>query len=58
MFKEGKEMSKQLKHIAYYTMKVTKEGLRARPSYTGFMNSFRNKRLMAYKRMMNEMLRR
>ncbi|WP_191090790.1 hypothetical protein [Niallia endozanthoxylica] len=50
-------MNKQMKHIAYYTKKVAQEGAKARPTYTGFRNSFRHKRLLLYKKLMNEMLK-
>ncbi|MFB7302016.1 hypothetical protein [Heyndrickxia sporothermodurans] len=50
-------MNKHLKHIAYYTKKVAQEGEKARPRYTGFRNSLRHKRLMMYKSMLNEMLK-
>jgi hypothetical protein len=49
-------MNKKIKHIAYYTKKVAQEGMKARPRYTGFRNSLRIKRLLSYKRMLNEML--
>lgn len=57
MFKEGEEMNKKIKHIAYYTKKVAQEGSKARPSYTGFRNSFRHNRLLMYKKLLNEMLK-
>lgn len=51
-------MNKHLKHIAYYTKKVAQESAKARPTYTGIRNSFRHKRLLMYKRILNEILRR
>ncbi|MDQ0972425.1 hypothetical protein QFZ31_002303 [Neobacillus niacini] len=49
-------MNKHLKHIAYYTKKVAQEGEKARPTYTGFRNSIRSKRLFLYKQLLNEMI--
>lgn len=49
-------MNKQMKHIAYYTRKVAQEGTKARPTYIGTRNAFRNNRLLMYKRMLNEMI--
>jgi hypothetical protein len=50
-------MNKQMKHIAYYTKKVAQEGAKARPTYLGSRNSYRNNRLLLYKRMLNEMIK-
>lgn len=50
-------MNKKIKHIAYYTKKVAQEGAKARPTYIGFRNSLRNKRLLMYKKVLNKMLR-
>ena len=50
-------MNKQMKHIAYYTKKVVQEGEKARPSYKGKRNTYRNNRLLEYKRMLNEMVK-
>jgi hypothetical protein len=50
-------MNKQMKHIYYYTKKVAQEGAKARPTYTGSRSSYRNNRLLKYKRMLNELLK-
>jgi hypothetical protein len=49
--------NKQMKHIAYYTKKVAQEGAKARPTYLGKRNSYRNNRLLMYKRMLNEIIK-
>jgi hypothetical protein len=45
-----------MKHIACYTKKVAQEGIKVRPIYIGSRNSLRIKRLLSYKRALNEML--
>jgi hypothetical protein len=50
-------MNKLLNHIAYYTKKVAQEGAKARPTYTGFRNSLRHKRLLKYKKSLNNIIK-
>ncbi|WP_156187050.1 hypothetical protein [Bacillus sp. FJAT-27231] len=50
-------MNKQLKHIAYYTKMVAQEGAKARPTYRGSGNAYRNNHLLMYKRMLNELIK-
>ncbi|MGG3467334.1 hypothetical protein ABES02_07420 [Neobacillus pocheonensis] len=41
-------MNKLMKHIAYYTKKVAQKVEKARPTYFGVRNSYRNNRLLLY----------
>jgi hypothetical protein len=50
-------MNKKVKHIAYFTKKVAQEGVKARPSYIGTRNSFRQNRLLIFKRMLYELIK-
>jgi hypothetical protein len=50
-------MNKQMKHIAFYTNKVALEIAKARPTYIGSRNSYRNNRLLMYKQMLKKAIK-